>query len=79
MKSASYVTEDRGTEMLVLSRSVGEELVIGDAIRITLLAVKGGRARYGITAPRDVPVDRSEVRDSKNITKPHERNRRSAA
>ncbi len=49
--------------MLVLTRKVGEEIVIDGGIRITLLAVGGERVRVGVTAPADVRVDRSEVRD----------------
>jgi carbon storage regulator len=47
--------------MLVLSRHIGEEIVIGDEIRVTVVAVQGDRVRLGITAPRSVPVDRLEV------------------
>ena len=47
--------------MLVLSRRVGEEIIINDNIRVTVVAVKGDRVRLGIVAPRDVNVDRSEV------------------
>jgi len=49
--------------MLVLSRRVGEEIVINDNIRVTVVAVKGDRVRLGIVAPRQVTVDRSEVHD----------------
>jgi carbon storage regulator len=47
--------------MLILTRRVGETLVIGDDITVTVLAVKGGQVRLGVNAPRDVPVHRSEV------------------
>jgi carbon storage regulator len=47
--------------MLVLSRRVGEEIVIADDIRVTIVAVKGQRVRVGITAPRSVPVARREL------------------
>ena len=47
--------------MLVLSRRVGEEIIINDNVRVTVVAVKGDRVRLGIVAPRDVTVDRSEV------------------
>ena len=49
--------------MLVLSRRVGEEIVINDNIRVTVVAVKGDRVRIGVVAPRDVAVDRSEVHE----------------
>jgi carbon storage regulator len=47
--------------MLVLTRSTGEEIVIGDDIRITVVGVRGDRVRLGITAPESVCVDRVEV------------------
>lgn len=47
--------------MLVLTRKIGESIVIDDNIRITVLDVGHGRIRLGIEAPRDVPVHRAEV------------------
>jgi carbon storage regulator len=47
--------------MLVLSRACGESVVIGDDIRITVLASHGSQVRLGITAPRSVAVHREEV------------------
>jgi carbon storage regulator len=47
--------------MLVLTRKLGEEIVIDGGIRITIVAVKGDRVRVGITAPPEVRVDREEV------------------
>jgi carbon storage regulator len=47
--------------MLVLTRRVGEEIIIGDNIRVTITAVKGDKVRVGITAPPEVRVDREEV------------------
>ncbi len=49
--------------MLVLSRRPGEEIIINDNIRITVVAVKGDRIRIGITAPNNVAVDRAEVHE----------------
>jgi carbon storage regulator len=49
--------------MLVLSRRIGEEIVIGRNVRVTILEVKGGTVRVGVVAPPTVPVDRKEVRD----------------
>jgi carbon storage regulator len=50
-----------GDKMLVLTRKVGEEIIIGDDIRVKVVAVQGDRIRLGIDAPRSVPVDRLEV------------------
>jgi carbon storage regulator len=47
--------------MLVLSRRPGEEIIINNNIKVTIVAVKGDRVRIGITAPEEVPVDRAEV------------------
>jgi carbon storage regulator len=47
--------------MLVLTRRLGETIVIDGNISITVVAVKGGQVRLGITAPRDVHVDRQEI------------------
>jgi carbon storage regulator len=47
--------------MLVLCRRVSESLYIGEEVTVTVLAVKGNQVRFGIAAPRDVPVDREEV------------------
>ena len=47
--------------MLVLSRRMGETLVIGDNIRLTVLGVSGGQVRLGIEAPRDISVHREEI------------------
>lgn len=55
--------------MLVLTRREGEKLNIGDDVTITLLEIKKGQVRFGIDAPRDVAIDRSEVRERKNNQK----------
>ena len=49
--------------MLVLSRKQGEEVVIGDNIRLTVLAIRGSRVRLGFTAPTDVSIHRKELRE----------------
>ena len=51
--------------MLVLTRNVGEEIVIGNDIHITVVAVKGEKVRLGVTAPKDVVVDRGEIHESR--------------
>ena len=47
--------------MLVLTRRIGEEIIIGNNIRVKIVAVKGDRIRVGIDAPDNVPVDRAEI------------------
>ena len=47
--------------MLVLSRKVGERIRINDDITIELLEINGRQCRFGIVAPRNVPVHREEV------------------
>ena len=47
--------------MLVLSRKVEERIQIGVAIEITILEIRRGHVKLGITAPRDVPVRRAEL------------------
>ncbi len=50
--------------MLVLSRRLGETLIIGDDIKITVLGISGNQVRLGIAAPKDVSVHREEVYQS---------------
>jgi len=52
--------------MLVLARRVGERIVIGDNVTITVMDMHGGEVRLGIEAPRSVNVDRWEVRQAKD-------------
>jgi len=47
--------------MLILTRRVGETLMIGDEISVTVLGVKGNQVRLGINAPRNVAVHREEI------------------
>ena len=47
--------------MLILTRRIGETLIIGDDVNITVLGVKGNRVRLGINAPKDVSVHREEI------------------
>jgi carbon storage regulator len=52
-----------GQIMLVLTRRVGEEIIINNNIRVTVVAVQGNRIRLGITAPNSVVVERKELHD----------------
>ena len=52
--------------MLVLTRRIGEEIIIDGNIRVTLVAMKGGQVRIGITAPPSVPVSREELLQKQN-------------
>ena len=47
--------------MLVLSRRVGEQILLGDDICVTVVAVRGDKIRLGFTAPDEVPIHREEV------------------
>ncbi len=47
--------------MLILTRRVGESLMVGDDITITVLGVKGNQVRIGVNAPKDVAVHREEI------------------
>ena len=47
--------------MLILTRRVGESLMIGDNVTVTVLGVKGNQVRIGVNAPKDVAVHREEI------------------
>ena len=65
--------------MLILTRRVGETLVIGDDVTVTVLVVRGNRVRLGVNAPKDVAVHREEIyqriqneKDTENLTESSE-------
>lgn len=47
--------------MLILTRRVGETLMVGDEVTVTVLGVKGNQVRLGVNAPKDVAVHREEI------------------
>ena len=58
---AEEVLAAKGVKMLVLDRYIGETILIGDNIIITVCDVSANKARIGVSAPKEIPVHRSEV------------------
>lgn len=56
--------------MLVLSRKIGEEIVIGDDVRLRVISVQGNQVRLGFIAPRSVQIHRQELLEEMAGTKP---------
>ena len=56
--------------MLVLTRKINERILIGDNIRVTVVAVRGNQVRVGIEAPNDVRIFREELCDAQNQNQP---------
>jgi len=53
--------DKRRKSMLILTRRVGESLMIGDDVTVTVLSVKGNQVRIGVNAPRNIAVHREEI------------------
>lgn len=56
--------------MLILTRRVGETVMVGDVITVTVLAVKGDQVRIGVRAPKEVAVHREEIYECIKQQKP---------
>lgn len=52
---------EKNTGMLILTRRVGETLMFGDDIKVTVLGVNGNQVRIGVNAPKEVAVHREEI------------------
>ena len=52
--------------MLILTRKIGESIIIDEDIKVSVLKIEGGIVRLGIKAPKDVRVDREEIRVKKD-------------
>ncbi len=55
--------------MLILTRRIGETLMVGDEVTVTVLGVKGNQVRLGVNAPRDVEVHREEIYERVQLEK----------
>jgi carbon storage regulator len=65
--------------MLILTRRVGETLMIGDEVTVTVLGVKGNQVRIGVNAPKNVSVHREEIYERIRREKEHDENAQSGS
>jgi carbon storage regulator len=61
IRRAASARDDEEHNMLILTRRVGETVMIGNEVTVTVLGVKGNQVRIGVNAPKDVAVHREEI------------------
>ena len=66
-QKGNNLARNGGVTMLILTRRVGEALMVGDDTKIVVLGVKGSQIRLGINAPKDVKVHREEIYEKINV------------
>ncbi len=49
--------------MLILTRRIGESIIIGQVVKVTVISILGGQVRLGITAPKEVKINREEIHE----------------
>jgi carbon storage regulator len=60
-RTINWIKTKRSKTMLILTRRVGETLMVGDNVTVTVLGVKGNQVRIGVNAPKEVSVHREEI------------------
>ena len=59
-----FYSSMEGTDVLILSRKVNQEIIIGDGIVVMVVEIRGDKVRLGVEAPKEIPVHRKEVQEA---------------